>query len=223
MNYARGIDVNHYHSPSDWKAVFDSGISFVGVKATQGRTFVDPKLTTHRERAGDDATAVLLYHFAGLDPDALKQADQFCAALGELGPLELPVLDLERSGTGIPFSGDKAPPAATFDRAAAWVTSVGARLGVAPLIYTRGLWRDLGDPSPGWVSGLDLWVPRYRALELGPGELPAPWAPERWTFWQWTDGAEPAHETPGAGAVDANVFNGEEADLEAYVASKHAR
>jgi lysozyme len=223
MNYARGIDVNHFNSPFDWRAVFDSGVSFVGVKATQGRTFVDPKFTEHRERAGDDATAVLLYHFAGLDAGAVKQAEQFVAAVGELGPLELPVLDLERSKTGVPFmAGDPTGPK-LFERAGVFVATVERELGITPLLYTRNLWRDAGDPSPAWAAGCDLWVPRYRDLELGPGTLPGPWEPERWTFWQWTDGGAtgPAHLTPGAGAVDANVFNGEESDLEAYVMARH--
>jgi lysozyme len=223
IDYARGIDVNHYHrpkTPADWAAVWKAGIEFVGMKATQGTDYTDPSLVDSRA-AVLDAThmpPLMLYHFADGVADAAAQAHHFLSVVGDLDYDEIPILDLERGKSGaLPFLADGAPVSEMFNRAEAWCAIVEAATGNAPLLYTRRAWLDCGNPSLQWATERDLWVPRYRNVELGPGELPAPWAPDRWRFWQWSDGTTPPVEIPGVGAVDVNVFNGTAADLAAWI------
>jgi lysozyme len=221
-NYARGIDVNHYHRPKDWEQVWSSGISFVGLKASQGSGYVDPSFIDARAAVlapSSGARASLLYHFADGNPDVDKQISHYLDVVGELGPWEIPVLDLERGAGGLlPFIGvDGSPASALFDRAGEWCQAIHMETGVKPIVYTRRVWLENGNPSPTWARSLGVWVARYRPVALGPGELPAPWAPDGWDFWQWTDGTTPPLVTPGAGAVDANVFNGTVDELRAFV------
>jgi GH25 family lysozyme M1 (1,4-beta-N-acetylmuramidase) len=223
IDYARGIDVNHYHRPKsagDWAKVFGSGISFVGVKATQGPGYVDPTFVDSRAAAAP-AVGRLLYHFADTTPWG-DQADHFCTALGgTLDENEIPVLDLERGpkDKGLPFAGigRPDPTAEVFMGAEDWLGTVSSNLGKMPLVYTRGLWLSLGNPILQWAKAFGLWVARYRALERGPGDLPASW--DDWRFWQWTDGGAtgPVNEVPGVGAVDSNVFNGTVDELRVWV------
>ena len=39
-----GIDVSNYNGTVDWKKVKESGVAFAFVKATEGITYVDPRL-----------------------------------------------------------------------------------------------------------------------------------------------------------------------------------
>lgn len=230
IDYARGIDVNHYHRPktaADWAAVWASGISFVGMKATQGAGYTDPTLVDSRaavlaaEPAGVFLPPLMLYHFADAVSDPAVQAQHFLAVVGDLDHEEVPVLDLERAQSGaLPFLADGAPISEMFNRAESWCAIVEASTGRKPILYARRAWLDCGNPRLDWAAELELWVPRYRALELGPGELPAPWAPDRWKFWQWSDGTTPPVQVPGVGAVDVNVFNGTVEDLEDWIASR---
>ncbi|MER6528731.1 glycoside hydrolase family 25 protein [Streptomyces sp. NPDC001508] len=54
-----GIDVSAYQSSS-----YDTdGVSFVFIKATEGRSYVNPKLSAQTERARDAGLVVGFYHF----------------------------------------------------------------------------------------------------------------------------------------------------------------
>lgn len=55
----RGIDVSAYQS----SAFSTDGLSFVFVKATEGHTYVNPKLTAQVKTARDAGCVVGFYHF----------------------------------------------------------------------------------------------------------------------------------------------------------------
>ncbi|MEU3741111.1 MULTISPECIES: glycoside hydrolase family 25 protein [unclassified Streptomyces] len=54
----KGIDVSSYQSTFD-----TDGISFVIIKATEGRSYVNPRLTAQVKRARDGGCVVGFYHF----------------------------------------------------------------------------------------------------------------------------------------------------------------
>ncbi|MDT0434795.1 MULTISPECIES: glycoside hydrolase family 25 protein [Streptomyces] len=54
----RGIDVSAFQSSYD-----TSGLSFVFIKATEGRSYVNPRLTTHTKAGRDAGLVVGFYHF----------------------------------------------------------------------------------------------------------------------------------------------------------------
>ncbi|MEU0039661.1 GH25 family lysozyme, partial [Streptomyces sp. NPDC006333] len=55
----RGIDVSAYQS----SAYSTDGLSFVFIKATEGRSYVNPKLTAQVKTARDGGCVVGFYHF----------------------------------------------------------------------------------------------------------------------------------------------------------------
>lgn len=212
---AIGPDVSHHDPVKNWAdLVADSrGPSFVGIKATEGLGFVDPKLREHRDgfRASPLLFAVY-YHFAR-SGSARDQAHRLMDAVGPLDPRERLCLDLEVS----PAAG----AAATLE----WVEDFFSELmGNActdrrPLIYTSDRnWRELVG-NLAWNLGtdeVDLWVKRYSESMLEPA-LPRPWTTVGWTFWQWSDGQTPPSSFNGVGAIDTSYFKGTPVDLADWV------
>ncbi|MFF1603714.1 GH25 family lysozyme [Streptomyces mirabilis] len=90
----RGIDVSAYQST----AFSTDGLSFVFVKATEGRTYVNPKLTAQVKTARDAGCVVGFYHF--LWPgDITAQAEYFVGKAPEKAG-DLLAVDWEATGDG---------------------------------------------------------------------------------------------------------------------------
>lgn len=213
MSRATGIDVSGYQPSVAWNKVYDSGVRFAGIKASEGDHHVDSALRAHRD--GFRQLPFLLgfyYHFAD-HGDPARQADLLMDSVGPLRAYERLCCDFER----LPVPGD---PAASFRWLDAFYVRLmaGACTDRRPLIYTSSrIWRQLNDAKWDLASEVDLWVPRYSSDGSEP-KPPAPWATAGWSFWQWTDGGAtgPVHETPGVGRCDANFFKGDESMLAAY-------
>ncbi|MGI5136803.1 MULTISPECIES: glycoside hydrolase family 25 protein [unclassified Streptomyces] len=90
----RGVDVSAYQSSS-----YDtSGLSFVFIKATEGRSYVNPKLTAQTKTARDAGCVVGFYHF--LWPGNLTaQAEYFVGKTPEKAG-DLLAVDWETTGDG---------------------------------------------------------------------------------------------------------------------------
>lgn len=207
---ARGVDVNHYHPVTDWAALAGSGVSFVGIKATEGNTIIDASLNAHRDGARiQPFDLVIFYHFCR-SGDPVYQASRLLNAVGPLRANERLCLDLEV----LPDDAGSV---------LAWVEAFYARIQRAypttrQLIYTsKRIWDSFGAPAWPRASRGDvaLWAPRYGANEPA---MPTPW--NNWSAWQWTDGGEHGapFTTPGVGTCDANYWNGDRDALKAWVA-----
>lgn len=209
MDYARGCDVSHYHSVSDWDALIGSGIEFLGMKATQGPGYRDPTLAAHRDgrraRSGQLAGAIFFHYPAGAAPEL--EAANFLAAIGPLQDDEALALDIEQGPTGSGALG--------VDWQKAWVAAVVAAMGqrrIVPLIYTAAhVWNEIGNPPwpDATVGNVGLWLKRY-AADYGP--CPSPWSFPR--FWQYSQGGSVPGVTPGP--VDLDYFVGDSAACRTY-------
>lgn len=202
-NRARGIDVSHYQDVTSWSDIYDSGVSYVGVKATQGNTFTDPKLSEHRAGARSQPFVLVFYYHFAAPGDAAAQAGRFMDTVGELRGNERLCLDLEDDKTG--------KPAVDL----VWAEAFFAALtpGFRKLLYTsQRIWSQLGNPSSwGPAQSLDLIVPRY-----GPDEPRVPSAWQTWVFWQNSEEGV----VPGiSGKCDTSFFNGTVDMLKSYAAT----
>jgi len=214
MSRAKGIDVSHWKSVKSWQDVYDSGVRFVGIKTTEGNTYIDPKFKEHRAGARGQLFSLIIYYHYAKPGDSRRQAERLMDVVGQLRPHERLCLDLETSVT--------AKPQDTPD----WVTAFyETLLGEAcreskPFIYTsKRIWYGFGNPEWALASEVDLWAPRYNADGIEP-TLPKPWEQRGWHIWQYSDGEFPEVITPGVGKCDVNFFNGDEAALEIYAKSK---
>jgi hypothetical protein len=263
---AAGVDVSHWKPVKDWQALAASGVSFIGIKATEGNHYTDDTLQSHvRGFRGSSLALGFYYHFPR-PGSAEKQAQRLIAEVTRmegLRPNERLALDVEGAG-----------PTEDPKDAIGWIDeffkTIHKATGRYPLLYTSArIWRKLGNPSWELAPKVDLWLPRWSSGEKEP-ELPGPWAtipsevevfahgkfePAKakvdkqagtitltysnntqvrkiadegvywkrkvpgWAFWQWTDGKQPIHETPGIGKCDANWFRGTVDELRAYVAT----
>ncbi|GGS59392.1 glycoside hydrolase family 25 protein [Streptomyces griseoviridis] len=90
----RGIDVSAYQSD----AYDTDGLSFVFIKATEGRSYTNPKLSAQTERGRDAGLVVGFYHF--LWPGNLTaQAEYFVAKAPDRAG-DILAVDWERTGDG---------------------------------------------------------------------------------------------------------------------------
>lgn len=269
---AKGVDVSHWKPVKDWPALVASGVRFVGMKATEGNSYVDDTLRNHIRGFRTSLLPLGVYYHFPRPGSAKAQAERLVNTIGTLGmgPLqanERLALDVEGSG---PTENPK-DAIGWIDEFAKTIFELTKRF---PIIYTsKRVWRALGNPSWELAPQIDLWLARYNT-KLEP-ELPTPWfnvpgemgatqvfghgtfSPAKakanvaagtitftysdgrntttfklseegllwrrttpaWVMWQWTDGTNPEHITPGVGKCDANWFRGDDAALQAYVAA----
>ncbi|MFE0177707.1 glycoside hydrolase family 25 protein [Streptomyces sp. NPDC059002] len=90
----RGIDVSSHQSTT----FSTDGLSFVFIKATEGRSYINPKLTAQTKRARDGGCVVGFYHF--LWPGNITaQAAYFVSKAPEKAG-DLLAVDWEQTGEG---------------------------------------------------------------------------------------------------------------------------
>ena len=196
-----GIDVSHWQHTIDWSKVAASGTRFAFLKATDGRTYVDPTYATNRAGAALAGVVVGAYHFARPDHganDAQIEADHFVDNATPVTGDLLPVLDLETTG-GL-------TPDELTAWMLAWLGEVTLRLGVRPIVYTSPIgWANrTADTTAIADAGYTvLWIAHWG---VATPTVPAnDWQGNGWTFWQYSDCG---HVSGIGGCVDADWFDG---------------
>ncbi|MFB7709687.1 glycoside hydrolase family 25 protein [Streptomyces sp. NPDC001940] len=159
----RGIDVSSYQSTFD-----TDGQSFVFIKATEGRSYVNPRLTAQTKLARDGGCVVGFYHF--LWPGNLTaQAEYFVSKAPEKAG-DLLAVDWETTGEGTRASN------AEKDRFIREVKRLRPHHRV--LLYTnRNFWLNVDTTS---YAGDGLWIADYTTA--GKPRIKA-----AWKFHQYTD------------------------------------
>lgn len=187
------IDLSHWNSVQDWKAVRASGVVGVIHKFSQGTSNKDPAYQSNRANA---IAANLLwgrYHFA----DASPVAQQVANFLTGWQAGELLALDWENTTDGTASLAD----------AEAFVTAVFSQTGQVPVLYSGNVVKEALKAGPSTVlSGCRLWLAQYANQPVLPPGWNAAW------LWQWTNNG-----TCGgiSGAVDLDSYMGSEAELRA--------
>lgn len=159
-----GIDVSAYQSHS----YGTGGLHFVFVKATEGRSYVNPKLAAQTKTARDAGCVVGYYHF--LWPGNIEaQADYFVGKAPERAGDVLAV-DWETTGSGTHASNTEK------DR---FVRAVKERRPDRKVVLycNRDFWLNLDTTS---YAGDGLWIADY--VSAGRPRIQA-----KWLFHQYTD------------------------------------
>ncbi|MGF6358088.1 lysozyme [Paenibacillus sp. 4624] len=217
---AQGIDVSHHNGNIDFKKVVADGISFVFIKATQGKSFRSSKFLQFVKDAKAAGLLIGAYHYvddsAGSVEAAKAEAQNFYRAIqdaGGIGVFDLPpVMDYESNKKGYSKTTITAV-AKTF------LEEIHKLTGVKPLVYTYPAFID----NFSGLSGYPLWIARYSAQT--PADASG-WT--RWDFWQYSDGSAGGYLPRGnrkvdgiSGAVDLNEFDGTVAELRAKYSKKN--
>jgi len=180
-----------------------AGISFVGIKTTEGKSFKDPKFKDHRSGVRSMPFKLCVYYHFARPGDPEGQANFLMDTVGQLLPNERLCMDFEDDATGKP----------TVDLAFIgkfYTKLMGGICSDRPaMLYTSSrIWQQIGNPVWTLAPDVHLWAPRYGIVEP---DLPSPW--KAWTFWQFSEN-QSFKGVPGT--FDANYFNGDEDALAAY-------
>lgn len=233
MNYVLGIDVYSLNSPDDkalaanehekaanWKAVYDAGVRFAYIKATEYNADRDfPARMQYAKDAGILRGPYMLPHFEF--NNIAEQVRLFVQTVGsDKGELP-PMLDLESP------TGNWPRGRLLLNRFKQCLDRLEQAFGRKPIIYTsQSIVREYQITNPPWGKDYDLWVAAYpyadfeRRLQYSDPAKPPKWSSayplqpdgyKPWIIWQWTSKGRLSGMQKEN--VDINMFKGTYDDL----------
>lgn len=163
----KGIDVSSYQSTS----YSTSGLSFVGIKVTEGLGYVNPKWTGQRATARTAGLVTIFYHYPHPANSATAEADHFLAQIN-LAAGDVLCLDWE-------WYGQTVTSQQARDYKDAWLAHVKAKApGHKVGIYSdTSSWKNVDTNSN---AGDFLWIADYTTA--GQPRIKA-----KWLFHQYSD------------------------------------
>ncbi|MFJ6849916.1 lysozyme [Streptomyces sp. NPDC091271] len=193
-----GVDVSSHQGNVAWSTLWNSGVKWAYVKATEGTYYKNTYFTQQYTGSYDVGMIRGTYHFATPDTTSgAAQANYFVDNGGGWSKdgRTLPgVLDIEWNPYGAQCYGKTQAGMVAWIRD--FVNTYKARTGRDAVIYTAtSWWKDCTGNNAGFGATNPLWVARYNTTV---GELPAGWG--YYTMWQYT--------SSGPTVGDHNHFNG---------------
>ncbi|MFJ9028077.1 lysozyme [Streptomyces sp. NPDC102274] len=193
-----GVDVSGHQGNVNWASLWNSGVKWAYVKATEGNYYKNPYFTQQYNGSYNIGMIRGAYHFGTPnDSSGANQANYFVDGGGgwSRDGKTLPgVLDIEWNPYGEQCYS-KTPA-----QMVAWIrdflNTYKARTGRDAVIYTAtSWWKTCTGNYAGFGTTNPLWIARYNTTI---GELPAGWGFQ--TIWQYT--------STGPIVGDHNRFNG---------------
>ena len=203
----KGIDISNHQRGIDLSRI---DCDFVIVKATEGKSYVDPSCDTFFQQALSLGKKLGVYHFANNPQNSAEQeANWFINnTKGYIGKA-IPVLDWESKDTS------------NVAWALEWLQRVEKAYGCKPLIYMSESVVNRHNWSPVVAGNYGLWVAKYRDNNpdynydmSNAGSKPSV---KYWGFyalWQWTS---TGRLNGWSGNLDLDEFYGDAKAWDAYV------
>ncbi|MCQ4208303.1 lysozyme [Streptomyces longispororuber] len=193
-----GVDVSSHQGNVAWSTLWNSGVKWAYVKATEGTYYTNPYFAQQYNGSYNVGMIRGSYHFATPDTTSgATQANYFVDHGGgwsKDGKTLPGALDIEWNPYGAACYGKTQSAMVTWIRD--FVNQYKARTGRDPVIYTAtSWWTQCTGNSSAFGTTNPLWVARY-ASDVG--TLPAGWG--YYTMWQYT--------SSGPTVGDHNKFNG---------------
>ncbi|MER7622713.1 lysozyme [Streptomyces sp. NPDC126503] len=194
-----GVDVSSHQGNVAWTTLWNSGVKWAYVKATEGTYYKNPYFAQQYNGAYSVGMIRGAYHFATPDTaSGAAQADYFVNNGGGWSKdgRTLPgALDIEWNPYGATCYGKTQAGMVSWIRD--FLNRYKYRTGRDAVIYTAtSWWKQCTGNYSGFGTTNPLWIARY-ASEVG--ELPAGWP--YYTMWQYT--------SSGPTVGDHNHFNGD--------------
>lgn len=194
-----GIDISKHNGKINWEKLKDEKLDFVYIKATEGKTRLDPTYYYNLKGAKSINVKVGAYHFFKFNRDGAEQAQNFLKRIN-LSSLSLPpMLDVEESGNYT----NRNNPKLVIKEIRKFINYVEARSSRKVIIYTNGheynkYIKNNFNSNPLWICSLDEVPPIDR----------------EWKIWQYAhkgkiDGIK--------GFVDLNTFNGSKSAWNSFI------
>ncbi|MBD0708418.1 MULTISPECIES: lysozyme [unclassified Streptomyces] len=200
-----GVDVSSHNGNVAWSTLWNSGVRWAYVKATEGTYYKNTSFAQQYNGSYDVGMIRGTYHFATPDSTTgAAQADYFVNNGGGWSKdgRTLPgVLDIEWNPYGDTCYGKSQAGMVAWIRD--FVTRYKARTGRDAVIYTAtSWWTQCTGNSSAFSATNPLWIARYASTV---GELPAGWL--YYTMWQYT--------SSGPTVGDHDSFNGDYSRVQA--------
>ena len=216
----RALAMNEYQKAANWKAVYDAGVRFTYIKATE--SYADRDFTERMQNAKDAGLLRGPYMLPHLEfSNIADQVKLFVQTVGsDQGELP-PMLDLESPKANWPKGR------LLLNRLKQCLDRVEDAFGRKPIIYTsQSIVRNYQITNPPWGNDYDLWVAAYPYADFvhrlqycdptNPPQWSSAYPPQPdgykpWLIWQWTSkGRLPGMQNEH---VDINMFKGTYTDL----------
>ncbi|MFK8911991.1 lysozyme [Streptomyces sp. YS-3] len=193
-----GVDTSSHNGNVAWSTLWNSGVKWAYVKATEGTYYTSPYFAQQYNGSYNVGMIRGAYHFATPDTTSgAAQADYFVDHGGgwSRDGRTLPgALDIEWNPYGAACYGKSAAGMVSWIRD--FVNRYKTRTGRDAVIYTAtSWWTQCTGNSAAFGSTNPLWIARYNT---DPGALPAGWG--YYTMWQYT--------SSGPTVGDHSRFNG---------------
>ncbi|MFC8272608.1 lysozyme [Streptomyces sp. NPDC057271] len=194
-----GVDVSSHQGNVAWSTLWNSGVKWAYVKATEGTYYKNPYFAQQYNGSYNVGMIRGAYHFATPDTTTgTAQADYFVNNGGgwSRDGKTLPgALDIEWNPYGATCYGKSQSAMVTWIRD--FLNRYKARTGRDAVIYTAtSWWTQCTGNYAGFGASNPLWIARYASTV---GTLPAGWP--YYTMWQYT--------STGPTVGDHNRFNGD--------------
>lgn len=168
-----GIDVARYQGDIDWQTVSKEKILFVYIKATEGKTYTDPKFHQNIKGAQKAGLKVGAYHFFRMTSGAREQFNHFYSQVGKYKLDLIPMIDVE-----VPSKEVKSIKLVQ-DSLDVFIKLVTQKYGKKPMIY--GTQRSYNTYCAPKYNNLHLYIGRY-----GPN-APKIKGEGSYTIWQYSE------------------------------------
>lgn len=196
-----GVDISRWQDEVDFYKLRTKTIDgdtlafkFAFIKATEGILLEDPMFEDNWENAKDAKIVRGAYHYYIPSYDPKKQARNFITSVKlERGDMP-PVVDVEEIG--------KRKKSELVKNLKIFIAEIEKKYGVKPIIYSNISF--IEDYLADDFSNYKFWIAHYYEEEL------VVESSIKWLFWQHTDKAFVFGSNQ---LIDANVFNGNEADF----------
>ena len=184
----KGIDVSSYQSIS----YSTTGLAFVGIKVTQGVTYVNPNWVGQRATARQAGLVPIFYHYPNITNSPAAEADHFLGQI-KLEPGDVLCLDWEWYGQNVTNTQARAYKTA-------WLAYVKAKVpGHRVILYCdRSVWTGVDTDSN---AGDGLWIADY--VTAGQPRIQA-----KWLFHQYSDSPVDQDVASFATAADLKAWAG---------------
>lgn len=208
-----GIDLSRYQDKIEWDrlsfyydtdkdtVVFEKKgahlpISFVFIKATQGRAY-DKSYEEKRKEARAHGYRTGAYHLFINDTNIVAQAQNF-VNIAQLDSMDFPpILDVETKQVSRPYDKYR-------EKVSRWLKIVEDKTGGKPLIYCSDKIREEVFNTPEF-DNYHFWIARY--------DTTPPKSKDDWLFWQFT---EKGKVKGIKGKVDVSIWKGTHEELETW-------
>ena len=148
-----GIDVSHHQGDIDWQTVSKEKIMFVYIKATEGKTYTDPKFHQNIKGAQKAGLKVGAYHFFRMTSGAREQFNHFYSQVSKYKLDLIPMIDVE-----VPAEEVKSLKHVQ-DSLDVFIKLVTQKYGKKPMIY--GTQRSYNTYCAPKYNNLHLYIGRY--------------------------------------------------------------